>query len=338
MRKTAKSVLLKSTLSVLALTAWNSNNAAWCEDNVNWDLELAPFVGQIREPGKTKVDADIDMKLPNIMPGQEGTSSVSPRNGKTSKSADFFAAKRAMSRDISLDIDKDKAPKDEDNLEEEETAEDKLKVDLDTLESDDPQYFLKQAIFHIKAKQYRPALLELNKCISLDSRNYYARYLGALVYQLQGRDEEAISRYRHYLEIRPDDIQANINLGSLLRKTGEYAESEECFKHAIHINFYSLEAHYNLSNLLLEIGRIEESLKELKICNKFDPHNAWVHNNLGVIYQRSNYREEAEEEFKRALALDPANRTFEKNLEKIRGRSASGSMTAGKSGGNNDFL
>ncbi|MBX9691522.1 MAG: tetratricopeptide repeat protein [Cyanobacteria bacterium] len=331
MRKPTKSILLRSTLSVVAVSVWIS--PAYCKEDINWDMELAPFVGSLREPGKTEVPADLDMKLPNTMT-RDGAPA---KSGKSSKSSEFFASKRAMSRDIILDVDKDK--KDEQNAEDEEeleeSAEDKLKVDLDSLESDDPQYFLKQAIFHIKAKQYRTALEELNKCISLDSRNHQARYLGAFVYQLQGRDEEAISRYRSYLEIRPDDVQANVNLGALLRKTGEYAESEECLKHAVHVNFYSLEAHYNLSNLFLELGKLEEALKELKICNKFDANNAMVHNNLGVIYMRRNYKDEAEEEFRRALSLDPANRTFEKNLQLVRGQNPANTRTATS---NSDFL
>src|SRR5262249_33691166 len=142
------------------------------------------------------------------------------------------------------------------------------------------------------------------------------------VYQLQGRDDEAIERFKHYLSICPDDINANINLGGLLRRKGKLADAEKYCRKAGDINFYNLEAHYNLSNVLFDKGDQAPALAQLKICMTMDSNNAYVHNNLGVLYQKRNYLEEAQEEFIKALKLEPANKTFLKNLELLKERRA----------------
>lgn len=186
--------------------------------------------------------------------------------------------------------------------------------------SDDPHFYYKRASYCLSKKQYKQALNDLNEACKLKPDYWEARYLGAHIFQLQGRTDEAIDKYREYIAVRPDDIQARINIGSLLRSKGDVIDAEENYRKAVDINFYSLPAHYNLANALIDQHKNEEALKELKICLKLDPKNAWVHNNIGVIYQKRNYIEEAEEEFVRALTLEPANQTFEKNLSLLRAR------------------
>lgn len=184
--------------------------------------------------------------------------------------------------------------------------------------SDDPHFYYKRASYLLGKKQYKQALNDLNEACKLKPDFWEARYLGAHIFQLQGRTDEAIDKFRDYIAVRPDDIQARINIGSLLRSKGDVIDAEENYRKAVEINFYSLPAHYNLANCLIDQHKHEEALKELKTCLKLDPKNAWVHNNIGVIYQKRNYLEEAEEEFVRALTLEPANQTFEKNLSLLR--------------------
>lgn len=166
-------------------------------------------------------------------------------------------------------------------------------------------------------KQYKACLTEVNKALALNPHYWDAMYVGCLSLQLQERNEEAIRKYRRLVKFKPDMTEAHINLGVLLKKTGELNEAESEYRKAIEINFYKVDPHYNLANLLIEKGDLEGALGELKACVKLSPRNAWVHNNLGVIYQKRNYLEEAAEEFKQALKLEPANRTFEHNLNSV---------------------
>jgi Flp pilus assembly protein TadD len=188
---------------------------------------------------------------------------------------------------------------------------------LDVIESD-PELHYKLAKQLVAKKKLPEALQEINKCLQLNKDYWDARYLGAYIYQLQDRVPESIHRYQDYVKHKPDDLQAHINLGVMLRKAGQDAEAEDQYRKAIDIKFYSLEAHYNLANVLIGEEKFEDALKELRVCLKIAPANAWVHNNLGVIYQKRNYLEEAADEFLRALNLEPANKVFEKNLAMVR--------------------
>jgi Flp pilus assembly protein TadD len=167
-------------------------------------------------------------------------------------------------------------------------------------------------------KQYKACLTEVNKALALNPHYWDAMYVGCLSLQMQERNEEAIRKYRRLVKFKPDMIEAHVNLGVLLKKTGHLDEAESEYKKAIEINFYKVDPHYNLANLLIEKGDLEGALQELKACVKLAPRNAWVHNNLGVIYQKRNYLEEAEEEFKKAIKLEPANRTFAQNLNSVK--------------------
>ena len=209
--------------------------------------------------------------------------------------------------------EKDKEPENIQHI-----PEDIDKPDVDELKSKDPVVYLKRAKVFVKHKMYKRALIAINKCLILNPSLWEAKYIGAYIYQMQGRVEEAIARYRHLLEVKPGHVMAHINLGSLLRQRSQYDLAEKHYKKAVSINYYSLKAHYNLANVLIDQHRLEEALKELKICVKLKPKNAWVHNNLGVLYQKINYNEEAEEEFLKAMTLEPSNKKFATNLKLLR--------------------
>lgn len=213
--------------------------------------------------------------------------------------------------------------KDEDKLEDESKDEDsdeeKEEEEPPALESKDSNVYLKRARVFVKHKLYKKALKEVNNSLSLNKNNWDARYLGAFILQIQGRNDEAIKHYRKLLFRKPDYLLARINLGSLLREKHLYKQAEAHYRKAIEIKFYSLMAHYNLANLMIEQNKLQEALKELKICKKIAPNNARVHNNLGVLYQKRNYIEEAEEEFLRANTLEPGNKTYATNLKLLRG-------------------
>lgn len=184
--------------------------------------------------------------------------------------------------------------------------------------SHDPRRHYQMAKDLIAQKQYKAALHEVNKALILNPQYWDAMYVGCLSLQLQGRNDEAIRKYRKLTKFKPDMIEAHMNLGVLLKQAGELDEAEAEYKKAIELNFYKVDPHYNLANLLVEKGDLEGALKELKACVKLSPHNAWVHNNIGVIYQKRNYLEEAEEEFKKAITIEPANKTFVQNLNSVR--------------------
>lgn len=268
------------------------------------------FTGDALAKDSKKGKSDKTAKTSKVKKVSKSSSKIdfSPRPFVTRvKGADKLDRSKAVDSEVQDEVDKlQKMPEDVDH------------PDTDEFESRDPNFFLKRARVFVKHKMYRRALIDLNKCLSLSPNSWDAKYIGAYIYQLQGRVDEAIDRYRYLLKIKPDNILAHINIGSLLRQRHQYDLAEKHYRKAVSINHYSLKAHYNLANVLADQHRLEEALKELKICVKLKPKNAWVHNNLGVLYQKINYHEEAEEEFLKAITLEPTNKQFVTNLKLLR--------------------
>lgn len=179
-----------------------------------------------------------------------------------------------------------------------------------------PHYNL--AVSLTKEKKYKEALDELHKALEMNPSYMQARYQVAFVNQLMGKDKIAVKEYKRYLRIKPEDVLAHVNLGTLLKAIKDLDGAEAEYRTAIDVNFYSFTAHYDLANLLVERDRLEEAQKEYKICLRLQPRNAMVHNNLGVIYQRRHYLEEADEEFTKALRLEPENKIFHTNVALVR--------------------
>ncbi len=188
----------------------------------------------------------------------------------------------------------------------------------------DPAPHLKQAMSLIKDKRYQEAQKQLDAALELNPNYYEAWGQQALLYVLSGKDDQAIAKYRQLVEVKPELVDAHVNLGSLLAKKNELKDAEWELRKATAINYRSVEGHYNLANVLVRAGRYEEALIEYKMCLKLSPNNAMVYNNMGVIYQCRDYLEEAHEAFLHALALDPSNEMFDKNLgllrQQIRGK------------------
>ncbi len=203
-------------------------------------------------------------------------------------------------------------------LESERKLIEKTEQDLSSKVAENPTITLNRVKLLMKKGHFTLALQEVNKCLTYDKNNWTARHLGAMCLQAQGRNQEAIKRFQEYLAYRPNDVHANINVGTIYRAEEEYEEAEKHYRKAIHINYYSLEAHYNLANVLMDQGNLREAVKELRVCLKLDPRNAKVHNNLGVLFLKRDYLEDAMEEFTRATRLAPANKDFQQNLEAVK--------------------
>lgn len=323
-------------------------------DDGDFNIDIAPFSGGSLSGQSEQVTPGMSAPGPLMVPKPHAPV-YQPLSAESTDSASFFADHRAeMKREAEKAKKERAARKAAEELaaleeEEEEDAEltdeeraakhrdekrdkeiDKATEEADgkefewdkspKLESDDPHHFLRKAQFYVKHEQYKQALHEINNALTLQPNLWEAHHLGARILHLQGREKEAIVRYRQYLDVCPDDISANINLGGLLRKAGNLIDAEKYCKKAVAINFYSCEAHYALSKVYFDKGDQSAAFSELTKCMVMDKNNAGVHNDIGVIYQKRGYLEEAQEEYIKALRLEPANKTYLRNLELLRER------------------
>jgi Tfp pilus assembly protein PilF len=106
------------------------------------------------------------------------------------------------------------------------------------------------------------AATDYTNAIAHDAHNRYAYYDLGLVEQLMGQATASEANYRSALQIDPNMTGALFNL-AILRTVPSPAEAEELYRHVISIHPNDADAHLNLGFLLRSEGRTAEGNVEL---------------------------------------------------------------------------
>jgi tetratricopeptide (TPR) repeat protein len=115
---------------------------------------------------------------------------------------------------------------------------------------------------------------------------------------------EAAAYYEQALKLRPNYLDARINLGNALAVQGRLREAVTQFRETIKLRPENSDAHINLGNALSELGDLEASAESFKRGLSLKPNNVSALCALGYVLAKQNKGEEAIEQFSKALALD----------------------------------
>ena len=126
--------------------------------------------------------------------------------------------------------------------------------------------------------------------------------------------EEAETLLRRAIALKPDYLEAHMNLGENLRNRGRPDEAIPWFQQAIALRPDYIDAHYCLGTTLLMLGRNQEAVPCLEQAFAFAPSRLEIRNNLfaalslsGQFLLSQNKFEEVESFLRRATVLDPDN-------------------------------
>src|SRR6185295_14153581 len=86
-------------------------------------------------------------------------------------------------------------------------------------------------------------------------------YLLGLAAKTQNRPEQAIPSFQKVLQIDPNDVGANVNLGQLYAQQKKYPEAIALLRLAVAAEPYNATALYNLGTTLIRSGQREEGQK-----------------------------------------------------------------------------
>ena len=128
--------------------------------------------------------------------------------------------------------------------------------------------------------------------------------LGVLLQNI-GKLEEAESCYKKVIKLKPDFAEAHYNLGITLKKLDKLKDAEESYKKAIKLNPEFTECYYNLGIILSDMGRLEEALVNYKRTTELKINHAEAHNNLANTLFRLRRFDEAEISYKKAIEAKP---------------------------------
>ena len=128
--------------------------------------------------------------------------------------------------------------------------------------------------------------------------------LGAVLNDL-GKPEEAAVSCRRALALAPDLAVAHNNLGNALRAQNRREEALACYRRAIEPEPDVFEAHNNLGIVLTDMGKLAEAVASFQRALALAPGLARAHGSLGDALLAQNRLEDAVASYQRAIALDP---------------------------------
>jgi tetratricopeptide (TPR) repeat protein len=130
-------------------------------------------------------------------------------------------------------------------------------------------------------------------------------WLQAAALQRAGRAAEAMAIYRQFILLRPDVVEARVNLANLLAGMGAHVDAEAAYREALVLRRDLPEARFGLANALRAQGRLEEAVAAFRAVLALDANNIGAVYNLGSALQALGQADQAFMAFSRAVRLKP---------------------------------
>jgi tetratricopeptide (TPR) repeat protein len=105
-----------------------------------------------------------------------------------------------------------------------------------------------------------------------------------LILKEQGNRPAAIDELDKALSLRPDLVEARVQLAAYMLESGNATGAAPLLEGAVRYDSDNVLAHLNLGDAYRLLGKTAEAKRELEWVQKTDPQLAQVHYNLGLLY------------------------------------------------------
>ncbi|RPJ60424.1 MAG: tetratricopeptide repeat protein [Acidobacteria bacterium] len=156
----------------------------------------------------------------------------------------------------------------------------------------------------VRQKRFAEAVPLLQKAASGPESGPDVHFNLGLAFENLGRKDDSLSSYLLFLQQVPDDPQANLAAGLLLKDKGDKQGAVRHLLKAYSPTEPDPAIAEELGNLYLDLGKEEEARKYLAQANTDSPVTLA---NLGIAAKRQKQYPQAEAQFRAALAKDAAN-------------------------------
>ncbi|OGD12308.1 MAG: hypothetical protein A2Y86_06140 [Candidatus Aminicenantes bacterium RBG_13_62_12] len=168
----------------------------------------------------------------------------------------------------------------------------------------DPQNQYEKAVISVRYDLEDEALKYLNLALSLDPAHAPSLLLLGNVHFKKGNFNEAAAAFQKYLELRPNDSEAHINLGLTYEKLGMADKSEAEYATALGLDG-NPSAAFGLAKLCYEQNKLEPALEHIQKAIEKNVKSAAYYNLQGVILNQMHRYADALPSFQTALILAP---------------------------------
>jgi Tfp pilus assembly protein PilF len=148
----------------------------------------------------------------------------------------------------------------------------------------------------LAANEISAARVDLERAIELNPKLPGAHSYLALVL-LRGADTVgAAAEFQKELANDPNDFDANLQLGGLLRQEDKFDEARHLLEHALFVRPGDYAARYQIATIDMSQGHIEEARKGLESLVKEAPQFTEAHVSLATVYYRLKRKEDGDRE------------------------------------------
>ncbi len=117
-----------------------------------------------------------------------------------------------------------------------------------------------------------------------DKNNAEARLLRGLIFKEQGNRPAAIDEFQKALSLRPDLVEARVQLAAYMLESGNATDAAPLLEGAVRYDNGNVLAHLNLGDAYRLLGKTGDAKRELEWVQKADAQLAQVHYDLGLLY------------------------------------------------------
>jgi tetratricopeptide (TPR) repeat protein len=177
-------------------------------------------------------------------------------------------------------------------------------------------------IAHARKRNYRQAILYLNRLLDSDADYLYKLHAGMIlgyVYTLQEKYEEALPYFKRIIEDGFENAQAFAAVGYIENQRGNFKDAVMNLYRAIDIDPENANAHNSLGYIYAESNlNLSEALKECKKAVQLDRNNPAYLDSLGWVYYKLGELSQAKSLLKKAIRLAPDNREIKAHYTHLR--------------------
>jgi tetratricopeptide (TPR) repeat protein len=159
---------------------------------------------------------------------------------------------------------------------------------------------LLMGVAHLRRRDARSALAELERAVELDPKLPTVHGLHGLALMQSGRRADAAEAFRREFANSPNDFDSNLYLGLLLKDDGKLDEAEDHLRRAGRLRPNDPRVLYGLGSLDLAAGRDQEAEKALEAVTAASPEYVQAHVLLATAYYRLKKKDRGDRE--RAIA------------------------------------
>jgi tetratricopeptide (TPR) repeat protein len=124
-----------------------------------------------------------------------------------------------------------------------------------------------------------------------------------------GRYQDAAQEFRRALAVRPESVEARVDLGSVLALAGDRNGATEQLREALRLDPASFTAHFDLGSLLADGGAPEEARAHLEAAVAGRPDDAEARRLLAKVLRDGGQLPAALVQYRRAVELAPGDET-----------------------------